>query len=50
MKTQSGDGMLGFHPYFDIRYNADGRIVGCKCRPHCTLKEIPWYAFLLKAS
>jgi len=21
MKTQRGDGMLGFHPYFDIRRN-----------------------------
>ena len=27
METQRGDEMLGFHPYFDIWHNQDGRAV-----------------------
>ena len=41
--------MLGFHPYFDIRHNLDGRVVGYTRRPHYTPKEIPWYSLLLEA-
>jgi hypothetical protein len=44
-----GGGMLGFHPYFDIRHNLDGRVVSSTCRPHFSPKEIPWYSFLLEA-
>ena len=33
------DGTLGFHHYFDIRHNQDGR-VSALC------EEIPWYSFL----
>jgi len=41
--------MLRFHPYFDIRHNQDGRVVGCRRRPHYASKKIPWYSFLLEA-
>jgi hypothetical protein len=30
MKTQKVDGMLGFHPYFDIWHKWDGRVVSLK--------------------
>lgn len=44
-----GDGMLRYHPYFDIRHNQDSRVVSSTCRPHFTPKEIPSYPFLLEA-
>ena len=40
--------MLGFHPYFDIRYYADGRVVCTTRRLHFTPKKIPRYSFLLE--
>ena len=43
------DRMLGFHPYFDIRHNKNGRIVSPRRRPHFTPKEISWYLFLSEA-
>jgi hypothetical protein len=49
MKTQKRDGMLGFHPYLDIRHNQDGRVASSKRRLHFTRKKIPWYSFLLQA-
>jgi hypothetical protein len=49
METRRGDGMFGFHPYFDIRHNLDGKVVSCTRRPHVTLKEISWCLFLLEA-
>ena len=49
METQRGEGMLCFHPHFDIRHNYDGRVVSYTRRPHLTLKKIPWYSFLLEA-
>ena len=48
MKTPTGDGILDFHSYFDIRHNLDGRVVGSTHQPHFNLKEIPWYPFLLE--
>ena len=49
MKTQKGRGvgvgMLGFHPYFDIRHNKKGRAVSCTRQSHFTHREIPWYWF-----
>jgi hypothetical protein len=42
MKTQRGDGMLGFDPYFDIRHNYDGTEVSSTHWPHNTPKEFPW--------
>jgi len=48
MKIQKGDGMLGFHPYFDIRYYAGGRVVSSTLLPHFTPKTIPRYSFLLE--
>ena len=39
MATQTGDGMLGFQPYFDIWHNQDGRAVSYTRRPHFTAKE-----------
>ena len=41
MVTQRGDGMLGFHPYFDIRHDYGDRGVSCRRRPHFGPKEIP---------
>ena len=41
--------MLGFHLYFDIRPNQNGRAVSSKCRPHFTPKDILWYSFLSEA-
>jgi hypothetical protein len=49
MKTMRVDGMLGFQPYFDIRQNLDGTVVGPTRRPHFTPKEIPRYSLLLQA-
>jgi hypothetical protein len=51
MKTQVGweGGILRFYPYFDIRHNQDGRVVGCRRRPHYIPKKISWYSFLLEA-
>jgi hypothetical protein len=46
MKTQRGDGVLGFEIYFGIRHNWDGRVVSAKRRPHFNPKDIPWYSFL----
>lgn len=48
VETQKGNGIFGFHPYFDIRHRLDGRIVGNTRRPHFTAKEIPCYSFLLE--
>jgi len=36
MKTQRGDGILGFHPYFDIRHYQDGRAVSSNLQPQFT--------------
>jgi hypothetical protein len=36
MGTHRGDGILGFHPYFDIRHDQDGRVVSSRCRPFFT--------------
>jgi hypothetical protein len=47
MKTQTGDGMLGFDPYFDIRHNYDGTVSSTHW-PQFTPKEIPWYSILLR--
>ena len=44
-ETQNGDGILGFHPYFDIRHNQDGTVVSCTRRTHFTA----WYSFLLQS-
>jgi hypothetical protein len=38
METQKGDGMLGFHPYFDTWHNQDGTVVSYTRRPLFT----PW--------
>jgi hypothetical protein len=48
MKTQRKDGMLGFHPYFDIWHDFDSRVVSSTCQPHFTLQEVPLYSFLLE--
>ena len=37
-----GNGMLSFHPYFDIRHNQDCRVVSCTRRPLFTFKDIFW--------
>lgn len=50
MKVERSDGMLGIHPYFDIRHNQDGRVVSFARRPHFTSKGTPWYSFLLSGS
>lgn len=42
--------MLGFHPYFAIRQNYDGRVVNSTRRPHFTSKEVPWHSFMLAGS
>ena len=47
-RLKRGDGMLTFHPYFDIRHNNDGEVVSCTRRPHFTPKEISWYSYLLE--
>jgi len=39
----------GFHPYFGIRHNYDGRVVSSTRLLHFTPKEIPWYSFLSEA-
>ena len=41
--------MFGFHAYFDILYNLDGRVVSSRRRLRFTRKEIAWYPFLLEA-
>ena len=41
MKTQRRDGILGFHPYFDIRHNQDYRTFSCTLHLYFTLEEIP---------
>ena len=38
VKTQMWDGMLGFHPHFDIRHNWDGTAVSSTRRPLFNLK------------
>ena len=48
MEIQRREEMLSFHLYFDIRHNQDGRVVSSTGRPLFTLKEIPWYSFLLE--
>jgi hypothetical protein len=48
METQKRDGILGFHPYFDIRHNCDSRVVSCTRRPQFTVKEIASYWVLLE--
>jgi hypothetical protein len=40
--------MLGFHLYFDIRHNEDGRVVSSTHLPYFVPKEISWYSFLLE--
>jgi hypothetical protein len=40
MTTERG-GILGFHPYCDIRRNYDGTVFSSMRRPHFTPKEIP---------
>ena len=40
--------MLGLHPYFEIQYNLDVRVVSSTRRKHFIRKEIPWYLFLLE--
>ena len=47
-KTQRGDGIFGFHPYFGIQHNYDGIAVSSANRPHFTPSEILWYSFLLR--
>jgi hypothetical protein len=49
MEAQMRDEMLGLHSYCDIRHNQDSTVVSSTCQPQFTLKEIPWYSFLLKA-
>jgi hypothetical protein len=42
MVTQRGHViMLTFRPYFDMRYNCDGRVVSSTNRSHFTTQEIP---------
>ena len=48
-KTERVDGMLEFHPYFEITHNQNGRDGSTTRRPHFTSKEILLYSFLLKA-
>jgi hypothetical protein len=48
MKTQRGDGMLGFHPYFGIRHNPWAEL-WAPCAGRSLPKDIPWYLFLLEA-
>ena len=42
MKKQRCDRMLGFHPYFDILHNQDGRVVSSTHLPHFAPKKIPY--------
>jgi hypothetical protein len=49
MKTQRGDGMLFFRPYFDTEHNLDGRVVRCTRRTRFTPKETPCHSFFLEA-
>jgi hypothetical protein len=48
MKTQMGDGILGFYPQSDIQHNWDCIAVSYTRRAHFTPKEIAWYLFLLE--
>jgi len=47
LRTQSGDGMLDFHTYLEIRHKQDDTVVSSTRRPHFIVKKIPWYLFLL---
>ena len=40
MKVEKSGGMLGFHPYFDIRHNQEAKAVSSASRPRFTRKEI----------
>jgi hypothetical protein len=46
MKTHRGDGMLGFHPYFDIQHNWEGTAVSSTYWTPYIPKEIRWYLLL----
>jgi len=52
MKTQKKDGMLGFHPYFDIQHNQNDKscqlYVPAVLTPPPPPKDIPRYSFLLE--
>jgi hypothetical protein len=48
MKAERRYEILRVRPYFDIRHSQDGRVVSSTRRPLFTLKEIPWYSFLLE--
>ena len=49
METQSGDVILGFYVYFDIRHNWHVRFVSSTWQQHLTHKNISWYSLLLEA-
>jgi hypothetical protein len=48
-RLKGGAEKLGFHAYFDILYNLDGRVVSSRRRMRFTPKEIAWYPFLSEA-
>ena len=49
MKTQMKDGKLGFHPYFDILHNKNGKGVSSMHWLLLYPKEIPWFSCLIEA-
>jgi hypothetical protein len=49
MKNQRRDGILGFHPYFDIWHNQNGTGVSSMHWLLLYPKEIPGFSFLLDA-
>jgi hypothetical protein len=49
METQSGDVILGFYVYFDIRHDWHGRFLSSTWQQHLTHKNISWYSLLLEA-
>jgi len=48
MKTQKGNGMLRFHPYFWHSAQLGWHSCQLNTPVAFTLKEVPWYSFLLK--
>jgi hypothetical protein len=40
MKTQTGEGIVAFHPYFDIWHTQDGRVVSSTHRSNFNPKVI----------
>ena len=44
-----GEVMWDCHHHFYIRHNQDGIVVSSKLQPKFTVKENPWYSFLLAA-